>query len=64
MAKKATKKRQKYINEWKKQHRDRVIFEVEKGEKEVIQAAAERAGKSTGQFIRDAIAYYRQTLGI
>ena len=46
----------KYNNYFIKQAYDRINLTVEKGQKEVIRAAAERAGESVNAYINAAIA--------
>ena len=46
----------KYNNDFIKQAYDRINLTVEKGQKEVIRAAAERAGESVNAYINVAIA--------
>lgn len=45
----------KYNNDFIKQAYDRINLTVPKGQKEVIQAAAERAGESVNAYINTAI---------
>ena len=49
-------KKTAYQNEFIKQAYDRINLTVEKGQKEVIRAAAERAGESVNAYINAAIA--------
>lgn len=46
----------KYNNDFIKQAYDRINLTVEKGQKEKIRAAAERAGESVNAYINAAIA--------
>jgi len=46
----------KYNNDFIKQAYDRINLTVEKGQKEVIRAAAERAGEKVNTYIKNAIA--------
>lgn len=56
MAYKDKAKKTAYQNEFIKQAYDRINLTVPKGQKEVIQAAAERAGESVNAYINTAIA--------
>lgn len=56
MAYKDKSKKTAYQNEFIKQAYDRINLTVPKGQKEVIQAAAERAGESVNAYINPAIA--------
>lgn len=56
MAYKDKSKKTAYQNEFIKQAYDRINLTVEKGQKEVIRAAAERAGESVNAYINAAIA--------
>lgn len=56
MAYKDKSKKTAYQNEFIKQAYDRINLTVPKGQKEVIQAAAERAGESVNAYINTAIA--------
>lgn len=49
-------KKTAYQNEFIKQTYDRINLTVEKGQKEIIRAAAERAGESVNAYINAAIA--------
>ena len=44
-----------YDNRYIKEHKDRINFLMEKGTKERIKAAADQAGQTSSEFIRDAI---------
>lgn len=46
----------KYNNDFIKQAYDRINLTVEKGQKEVIRAAAERVGEKVNTYIKNAIA--------
>ena len=46
----------KYNNDFIKQAYDRINLTVEKGQKEIIRAAAERAGERVNAYINAAIA--------
>lgn len=56
MAYKDKSKKTAYQNEFIKQAYDRINLTVPKGQKELIQAAAERAGESVNAYINTAIA--------
>ena len=56
MAYKDKAKKTAYQNEFIKQAYDRINLTVEKGQKEVIRTAAERAGESVNAYINTAIA--------
>lgn len=56
MAYKDKSKKTAYQNEFIKQAYDRINLTVEKGQKEVIRAAAERVGESVNAYINAAIA--------
>ena len=56
MAYKDKSKKTAYQNDFIKQAYDRINLTVPKGQKEVIQAAAERAGESVNAYINTAIA--------
>lgn len=56
MAYKDKAKKTAYQNEFIKQAYDRINLTVPKGQKEIIQAAAERAGESVNAYINTAIA--------
>ena len=55
MAYKDKSKKTAYQNEFIKQAYDRINLTVPKGQKELIQAAAERAGESVNAYINTAI---------
>ena len=48
-------KRNTRQNTWQKENKERINFLMEKGTKERIKAAADQAGKSPSEFIREAI---------
>lgn len=48
-------KRNTRQNTWQKENKDRINFLMEKGTKERIKAAADQAGQSPSEFIREAI---------
>lgn len=56
MAYKDKAKKTAYQNEFIKQTYDRINLTVEKGQKEIIRAAAERVGESVNAYINTAIA--------
>ena len=45
----------KYNQQYKKDHFDRINFVLPKGEKDKIKEAAEKCGISAGEFIRQAV---------
>ena len=53
-----------YDNRYIKEHKDLINFLMEKGTKERIKAAADQAGQSSSEFIRDAIEDKLQQAGV
>ena len=53
--KKVSKAQQRAVNKYVKNNYDRILLTVPKGEKEVMQRAAEAAGISLNAYIRGAI---------
>lgn len=56
-------KRNARQNNWQKENKDRINFVMEKGTKERIRAAAEKAGQTSSEFIREAIEEKLQKAG-
>lgn len=56
-------KRNTRQNTWQKENKDRINFLMDKGTKERIKAAADQAGQSSSEFIRDAIEEKLQKAG-
>ena len=48
-------KRNTRQNTWQKENKDRINFLMDKGTKERIKAAADQAGQTSSEFIREAI---------
>ena len=48
-------KRNTRQNAWQKENKERINFLMDKGTKERIKAAADQAGQSPSEFIREAI---------
>ena len=53
----------KYNQEWKDKNRDHVRFRVPKGNREKIALMADKYGKSSARFIKDALYFYMDALG-
>lgn len=51
-----SKRQQEHVNKYISQHYDQIKFTAAKGERERIKAAADRAGVSLSEYIRQAIA--------
>lgn len=47
--------KQDYDNQYIKNNKDRINFVMEKGTKDRIKAAADQAGQTSSEFIREAI---------
>lgn len=47
--------KQDYDNRYIKEHKDRINFLMEKGTKDRIKLASEKAGQTSSEFIREAI---------
>lgn len=50
-----TKAGQKAVNKYVKNNYDRINFTIEKGKKAVIQAIADKQGKSVNGYIKEAV---------
>ena len=48
-------KRNTKQNTWQKENKERINFLMDKGTKERIKAAADQAGQTSSEFIREAI---------
>jgi len=48
-------KRNTRQNTWQKENKDRINFLMDKGTKDRIKAAADQAGQTSSEFIREAI---------
>lgn len=59
-----TAKRNKRLQEWKKENREMIQFMFEKGTKARIEAACDILGTSKSEFARDAIREKLEKLGV
>lgn len=53
-----------YRNEYKKNHFDQVNVRIPKGKKQELKELASRQGKEMTTFVRDALYYYMDALGV
>lgn len=53
-----------YDNEWKRNNKDQLKIWIPKGKKEELKELASRQGKEMATFIRDALYYYMDALGV
>lgn len=53
-----------YDNEWKRNNKDQLKIWIPKGKKEELKELASRQGKEMATFVRDALYYYMDALGV
>ena len=53
-----------YDNEWKRNNKDQLKIWIPKGKKEELKELASRQGKEMATFIRDALYFYMDALGV
>lgn len=59
-----SKNQQSHVNKYIKKNYDRTLVTTKKGEKERIQAVAERVGESMNQFVVTAINERMEKIGV
>lgn len=60
--KKTSERRMKYIDEWQKEHQDKILLRLPKGEKAVLQCYTKTLNTSMNNFINNAIYNYMGVL--
>ena len=53
-----------YDNEWKRNNKDQLKIWIPKGKKEELKELASRQGKEMATFVRDALYFYMDALGV